>query len=184
MSTPDSSSTGVPVAPINLAGPDGRPANIGAFDAATMTRLANSGITPGGGTVDPFVAAGFNDYLSSTTVLRANVQNARAALPNAILLQLNSYSTSGRVIASGSAVSTAIKGGFTDAALPHSYFIDNLAENWIYGTGKQGATTGDGNADFYTYTDGLHPPQVGHDYIASRMFGSFLPILKSVYGNA
>lgn len=46
MSIPDQSSTGVPVASINLAGSDGRPANVGQFDPATMARLANSGVVP------------------------------------------------------------------------------------------------------------------------------------------
>lgn len=45
MSIPDSSSTGVPVAPINITGPDGRSANIGMFDSATLQRLAKSGLS-------------------------------------------------------------------------------------------------------------------------------------------
>lgn len=40
----------------------------------------------------------------------------------------------------------------------------------IYGTGKSGATTGDGNADFFIGTDGVHPTHEGHKYIARRFF--------------
>ena len=40
----------------------------------------------------------------------------------------------------------------------------------IYGTGKAGALTNDGNADFFIGTDGIHPTHEGHKYIARRFF--------------
>ncbi len=47
----------------------------------------------------------------------------------------------------------------------------------IYGTGRVGATTGNGNADIYVDTDNVHPTQVAHTYIANRLWqalqGSF-----------
>jgi lysophospholipase L1-like esterase len=46
-------------------------------------------------------------------------------------------------------------------------FIDPTG--WITGTGKVGAATGTGNADFCTYTDGVHPTDEGHAYLASRI---------------
>jgi lysophospholipase L1-like esterase len=51
-------------------------------------------------------------------------------------------------------------------------FIDNLAENWVTGSGRTGATKGDGNADWVTGgTDGsdpTHPADAGHGYLAMR----------------
>jgi hypothetical protein len=40
--------------------------------------------------------------------------------------------------------------------------------------GKIGATTGTGNSDIYSNSDGIHPPQVGHDYYAGRIAEDFL----------
>ncbi|WP_275779739.1 GDSL-type esterase/lipase family protein [Paenarthrobacter sp. Y-19] len=40
----------------------------------------------------------------------------------------------------------------------------------IYGNGKAGALTNDGNADFFIGTDGVHPTHEGHKYIARRLF--------------
>lgn len=52
------------------------------------------------------------------------------------------------------------------------YFVDPIAypsgTSWLTGTGRVGATTGNGNADYYTSTDGTHPTQEGHDYLARR----------------
>lgn len=40
----------------------------------------------------------------------------------------------------------------------------------IYGTGKSGAPTNDGNADFFIGTDGIHPTHEGHKYVARKLF--------------
>jgi hypothetical protein len=41
--------------------------------------------------------------------------------------------------------------------------------SYITGTGKQGTTTGSGNADRYTGSDGTHPTVPGHTHIASTI---------------
>ena len=56
------------------------------------------------------------------------------------------------------------------AGFPGVTFIDTYAGAdgpWLYGTGRVGTTTGDGNADFYqsSIVTG-HPSLAGHDYIA------------------
>lgn len=48
-------------------------------------------------------------------------------------------------------------------------FIDTLADPWVSGTGRVGATTGDGNRDWVTGTDGAHPTAEGHRYLAGRV---------------
>lgn len=50
-------------------------------------------------------------------------------------------------------------------------------KTWFTGTGKVGATTGSGNSDLYTSSDGLHPSTAGHYYIGPRMSQSIaLPL--------
>jgi hypothetical protein len=44
-----------------------------------------------------------------------------------------------------------------------------LADPWIFGTGKQGATTGNGNADTVRGNDGTHPTVFGHQYLGTRL---------------
>lgn len=49
-------------------------------------------------------------------------------------------------------------------------FIDTQSPAaWTTGTGRVGATTSDGPADLYCFTDGVHPSQAGHDHLADRM---------------
>lgn len=46
-------------------------------------------------------------------------------------------------------------------------FIDTYTDPLIYGSGKQGAPTGDGNRDWAIGPDSAHPTLLGHDYLAS-----------------
>ena len=52
-------------------------------------------------------------------------------------------------------------------------FIDNIAENWVTGTGKVSTPAANGNADWVTGgvagTDPTHPTDAGHSYLASRV---------------
>jgi lysophospholipase L1-like esterase len=48
-------------------------------------------------------------------------------------------------------------------------FIDNLADPWFFGTGKQGTAAADGNRDWAIGTDGSHPTMEGHRYLAGRV---------------
>lgn len=50
-------------------------------------------------------------------------------------------------------------------------YISPIAEGWITGNGKVGATTGNGNADIYISSDGTHPSNAGHEYLAWRLAG-------------
>ena len=42
-------------------------------------------------------------------------------------------------------------------------------DGWITGTGNDSAPTGDGNADVFISSDGTHPSELGHHYIATRL---------------
>lgn len=48
-------------------------------------------------------------------------------------------------------------------------FIDTLADPWVFGTGRQGATAANGNRDWVTGTDAAHPTMNGHQYLAQRI---------------
>lgn len=104
-----------------------------------------------------------------------------ATLPAAtasILTQIRQYNPSAKIIVLGTwrpldtaeaaynAVDDAVRSGITASGVRCS-FISQVG--WITGAGKVGATTGTGNADFYTSSDGVHPSQAGHDYRAQRM---------------
>jgi len=43
----------------------------------------------------------------------------------------------------------------------------------IYGSGKTGSTTGDGNADQLLLSDGIHPTFAGHQLLASKFYRSY-----------
>ena len=49
-------------------------------------------------------------------------------------------------------------------------FIDTLTDPLVFGTGRQGATTGNGNRDWVTGSDGAHPTMDGHSYLAARIY--------------
>ena len=68
------------------------------------------------------------------------------------------------------AVNNAVKAGAQQAGRP---FL-NLT-NMIYGSGKQGTVTGDGNADFWVGTDGIHPSHDAQKQAARLMY-------KAIYG--
>lgn len=63
------------------------------------------------------------------------------------------------------------------------FYVDNgpADQNWMSGLGKQGATTGTGNGDFYVASDGVHPyDAAGSSYLATRLKGAVVPILQGL----
>lgn len=63
-------------------------------------------------------------------------------------------------------------------------FIDNVAEEWVTGTGKVSAPTGAGHADWITGgdtgSDGTHPTNMGHTYVATRICRGIATALAAV----
>ncbi len=49
------------------------------------------------------------------------------------------------------------------------FYIDNLTDPWVFGTGRQGATVGNGNRDWVCGTDNGHPTMEGHVALAGRI---------------
>jgi hypothetical protein len=92
------------------------------------------------------------------------------ALPNVLI-----FMTGPMTPGTPSANRLAVRDGKKAAAALYPgnvVFIDNLAESWVTGSGRTGATKGDGNADWVTGgTDGsdpTHPADAGHGYLAMR----------------
>lgn len=83
-----------------------------------------------------------------------------------------------------------LKVGAAKAAAAAKYprnvaYIDNLADPWFFGTGKQGSATGDGNRDWAIGSDGTHPTLEGHRYLAQRVargIASAIPALIARQG--
>lgn len=120
-------------------------------------------------------AGGINDSSSSQAQMTAECDllfaQALSENPNAFVFVLGPWTSP------ASATPSAINAGIKASALASPeygvrlFFIETMtdpADPWQYGTGKVGTTNGTGNSDFYISADGTHPPQAGHDYLASR----------------
>jgi lysophospholipase L1-like esterase len=164
-------------------------------------------IAPGGGTawkcrdhisditgVSPDVvvfAHGTNDAVYSASDITAeallNYQAVRSALPNALIIVLGAWpqnsGPSFSILTVENAISAAVSQFGDDNCLfvPVSTFAGG---SWVFGTGKSGATNGTGNADLYqggtTGSDGVHPNQAGHLYLAQRAASAVRNALTSV----
>jgi lysophospholipase L1-like esterase len=129
------------------------------------------------------IQGGQND----TTYTATQVQSAattlyniiKSALPNALVVVLGNFSLSGTPTTNITNTRDALKAAALSAGLPYIDPISGITydskgvaikttSNWWTGTGRQGATTGNGNADLFTWTDNGHPSQAGHDYITRR----------------
>lgn len=104
-----------------------------------------------------------------------NYQLVRAALPNTPIVVLGAQSgntgPSANVIACEAAILSAVT-QFADPLCKFAPVSNNLGGAWVNGTGRTGAPTGVGNADIYQGgtdgTDGTHPNDLGHAYLARR----------------
>ena len=112
---------------------------------------------------------GFADATEQADVT-ACIQQVRSQWPNAYLVVTGVMKCA--VISSGDLtnhnnVKTAAQAALAAGTL--DLFIDPVADSWFTGTGRVGATTGTGNADLFRSSDGTHPTQDGHDYMADRV---------------
>ncbi len=143
--------------------------------------------------IDALVAdGGYNDGDTNATTWAAAVvafwQAARTRLPNAKLIHIGPW---GNLRFSQPAIYTArtaaLKTAFAANPGLVDLFIDTVTGGyWFTGTGYAGSPQGDGNSDFYLFSDGVHFSQAGHDYVARRLasalsqFFGFLPADPSI----
>lgn len=126
------------------------------------------------------VQSSLNDYTQTAAAVGAAADalftTLRAGLPNKLIAVtgiLDARNTSAQ--STNAAQNAAIQ---TAAAAHGVRYIDTAA--WVAGTGKIGATTGDGNCDLYTYSDATHPTTAGGLYFASRLAGAIRAAVPEV----
>jgi hypothetical protein len=51
---------------------------------------------------------------------------------------------------------------------------------WVYGTGREGATNSSGNSDYYVGTDSTHPSYAGHEYRGRREALAFVAAIATL----
>lgn len=114
--------------------------------------------------------AGYNDQAQTTGAIGAEVTayyNAlKAALPNVPVIKIGSprRGVSGTGFTPTQARADAIKAAVQADSRYGSlvFYVDSWAQDWEHGTGRVGATTGDGNADTWVTTDNVHRTDTGH----------------------
>jgi lysophospholipase L1-like esterase len=137
------------------------------------------------------VIGGHNDVASDpTTVVApaviATFQALRKSLPRAKLVYVGPWGSPRLGLgATYTAQYNAVVAAFAANPGLADAIVDTVQGGlwWFTGTGYQGATTGDGNSDYYIYSDGVHFTQAGHDYAARKLAAfifRYLPNLVSV----
>jgi lysophospholipase L1-like esterase len=162
------------VYPSGLGG-TGYLATSGGTRATYRSRLASDVINQGPDIV--IVSGGVNDWSVATPsqeqaeagLLFAAI---KAGLPFAKLIVVGNFNSGGvTAVGNPSSFRDAQKAAAAGVA---DLFVDPIiypgaAGSWFTGTGRVGAVAGNGNSDFFTSADGVHPTQSGHDYLGDRV---------------
>jgi lysophospholipase L1-like esterase len=130
------------------------------------------------------ITMGFNDATSNTTALQA-LQNEVAltlqtirqqpVLANIAIIVCPFGGNHSNVVSYPT--EAAIQAGVTASGSPFTYFIPTVnGPNgaWMTGTGNTSAPAGNGNCDIYISSDGTHPNDAGHAYLASRLYDEIM----------
>lgn len=122
-----------------------------------------------------------NDNAFAATTLPAQVAAvlaaARTRAPNALIFVTGvALGKTASDLATENALKTAFDAWDDDNKLWLPFMTSDAGQH-VFGTGRVGATAGDGNADIYIGTDGTHPPNAGHVYQALRAKGELLKAL-------
>lgn len=132
------------------------------------------------------VAGGINDHSVATAaainaeadLLYADIQAGLSGVP---IIVVGPFWPNGEPVATVVETRDALRTAAVDAGarlfvdpiggtIPYTGTIgDYYDTGWLTGTGDEGAPAGDGNADFYTSSDGTHPSQSGHDFLAIQI---------------
>jgi lysophospholipase L1-like esterase len=114
---------------------------------------------------------GYNDRNAAaadvTAAALACFQDARARAPSAPIFVFGAWpGTQGT--SAVTATETAIEAAVSAFDDPFTRFIactNDAAGPWLFGTGREGATNGSGNTDFYIATDAVHPNDAGNAFL-------------------
>jgi hypothetical protein len=136
--------------------------------AARIARM--SGIAP----TWILLAGSINDGPATNAGLAAAAASAmsawKAASPTSRLAVMSVQDNAGTMSAGNIANDATVAAAATAAGA--AVIARPVAENWITGTGRSGATANDGNADVFVASDGIHLTTAGHDYYARKMFAA------------
>lgn len=132
------------------------------------------------------VAHGYNDASNTAAAITAEAllcfQAIRAANPGVPIAVLGCQAGSGGPNASQIATDNAIGAAVTSFGdrLCGFHAVSADTPTWLNGTGKIGATTGNGNADVYVDPDGAHPSLAGAEFLAYRSAKAIRTIIKAM----
>lgn len=133
------------------------------------------------------IAGGTNDVYNGNTdaeivaAMKTWFLNARAAWPLAKLVMLGGIKPAttwpSDALTRYQQIAEAL---LADAEMQKVglYIINTWSPPWLFGTGRDTATTGDGNSDFYTGNDAVHFNVSGYRYFAGRTAERLRKILR------
>ncbi|MET0249067.1 MAG: SGNH/GDSL hydrolase family protein [Sphingobium sp.] len=128
------------------------------------------------------VAAGYNDHgaVGGTiyppeeiaTQALADWRAIRALLPRATIVVMGPHAGARGPDGRTQAIEAALQARFVQWRDANALFVPVVGAGgttpWIFGTGRVGAPTGNGNADIAISSDGVHPSDAGHMIYARR----------------
>jgi lysophospholipase L1-like esterase len=111
------------------------------------------------------------------------ISDTATALPDAIILVLGAFSGSTGPNSTVLTKEGKIKSDTESLGNPLVKFIPvstDVPDPWVNGTGYVGATTGTGNSDIVTGSDGTHPSDYGHKYLGKRAADAIVKALRQM----
>ncbi len=140
------------------------------------------------------IASGYNDvdagtnpaspaYQAAYAAALLTFQRVRALCPNAHIFVLGAWNaTRGNGSVQSTNVENATRAAWTAWADPYTSFLPvttAMPQSWFTGTGRVGTPNGSGNTDFLISSDGVHPSDMGHEWIARRAEAAIRQALRS-----
>lgn len=134
-----------------------------------------------------FIWGGYNDNAGSQAAIDAAADllysTIETALPNTEIFVIGCWSPTGSPGSGITNTDNTLKASAAAAGIPFISPVTGEIYNgagvliathgpWITGTGNTSAPTGSGNADIYIGSDGVHPTDAGHAYIARRVYAA------------
>jgi lysophospholipase L1-like esterase len=119
-------------------------------------------------------AGGTNDTAGASLTAEVLLfhQTLRAGLAKTPIVTLGPWPKATGPSAAITSIEANVLSAVTSFADPICAFVPVAADatgSWTFGTGKIGTTNSSGNSDVYISSDGVHPGDVGHEYLGRRM---------------
>lgn len=143
--------------------------------------ITAGGINDNNGAALPPYASAEDARLGFEAAVRKYFRDLRAALPQAVLAAIGPWTPNEFFNADANRAKADVVKAALQAVTGPWVFLDNVRGGWLNsagasgaspgrgwqtGNGREGAPTGDGNADLYISADGTHPNEAGVQYLA------------------